>query len=85
MLGKMMLYKMRKDDARPAGGGNQNSPGDLVPAIITAVWPDEFAGENGGRVPGYNITVFPDGRETLWRTSVKIGDEEGELRPMPEE
>jgi hypothetical protein len=86
MFGKIVLYKMRKDNCgfrpgcfAPDGSriGNQSQPGDLVPAIITRVWPGEF---DAGKSDGYNITVFPDGPTPIWATSVKFGDGEGELR-----
>jgi hypothetical protein len=86
---------MRKDNcgykpgfSSPDGAriGNQSSPGDLVPAIITREWPDEFERPGGyGRVPGYNVTVFPDGPTPIWATSVKFGDGEGELRLIEKE
>lgn len=91
MLGKIVLYKMRAQDCGFSSDiylkgqrvGNQSSPGDLVPAIITRVWPDEFQGAEG-RVDGYNITVLPDGPTPLWITSTKFGDGDGEIRLVEE-
>jgi hypothetical protein len=93
MLGKMVLYKMPFDQCgwrKEVGAdgcvlGNQNGPGDLAPAIITAVWKDEYAGLSGERVDGYNLMVFPDGRTPIWATSVKFGDNEREIQFPKEE
>lgn len=72
VVGQIVLYKIGEHDARK---GNQSDIGNLVPAIVTRIWPNEY-----GTEAGYNITVFPDGEQTLWRTSVKIGFDPGQIQ-----
>ena len=50
--------------------GNHVSPGDEFPMIITAVW---------GNTPQalVNGTVFLDGSDTFWATSVGVGPHAG--------
>lgn len=47
--------------------GNNVAAGDVYPMVITRVWgdPSEFTAVNG--------TVFLDGNDTLWATSVDQG------------
>lgn len=53
--------------------GNIVQPGERVPLIITAVWPD---GENGEvtETSLFNGQAILDGNDSLWVTSTKIGD-----------
>jgi len=64
----------------PAGAqahvGNPHSEGQLLPAIVCVVWPDE----HGPDFDGVNAQVFLDGNDSLWVTSVKEGTEPGTWR-----
>lgn len=64
-------------DGWPAGAqahvGNPVSEGQDVPAIITAVWPNEY-----GDQPGVNAQVFLDGNDSFWITYKKEGTLPGE-------
>jgi len=52
--------------------GNQVHVGQVVPFVVTAVWPEEFDGKGG-----YNGQVLLDGTDSLWVTSVQQGMEPG--------
>lgn len=54
--------------------GNPVSAGQVVPMIVTAVWPDEF----GPGEPGINGQIILDGCDSLWVTSVREGGRSGE-------
>ncbi len=56
--------------------GNSASQGDVLPLIISRVWPNEF----GPDVDGVNGQVFLDGNDTLWVTSIREGQEEGQYK-----
>lgn len=88
-LGRIVIYALTADDAvkinrrrrhaqrhmdkhrsRKAGVmvhvGNSVAEGQLFPMIITAVW-------GGEPTSAVNGTVFLDGSDTFWRTSVSVG------------
>ncbi len=56
--------------------GNPASAGELVPVIVTAVWPDEF----GTGIPGVNGQALLDGNDSLWICSAREGTEVGQWR-----
>jgi hypothetical protein len=74
-VGQIVLYRINGVD-KQTGDTHQNYDGEQVPAIVTKIWPGEF---DSGKTPGYNITVFPDGNSTMWRTSVREGDGPGQI------
>ena len=47
--------------------GNPVTPGEHIPMIVVAVWPNEF----GPDVHGVNGQALLDGNDSLWVTSVK--------------
>lgn len=56
--------------------GNPAYAGDVLPLIISKVFPEEF----GPNVPGINGQIMLDGNDTLWVTSVKEGQGQHEWR-----
>lgn len=54
--------------------GNPHHKGQVLPMIITVVWPNEY----GPNFDGVNGQVILDGNDTLWVTSVKEGTEDGQ-------
>jgi hypothetical protein len=79
--GRIVHYRLTATDVaainvRRANGtdvGNSVQEGQHPPAIVTAFWPNEF-----GDQPGINAQVFLDGNDSLWVTSKKEGDSNGE-------
>ena len=69
-IGSIVIYHATEEEKQ---GRNNNQ--DVAPAIVNAVWPDEYP-ESGQ--PGLNLTVFTDGTDTMWKTSAKFGTEPGE-------
>ena len=73
-LGRVVLYRMSDFTlARVAaldGEVNRPRPGDLLPMLITKDWGDGLV----------NGTLFLDGADTLWMTSVKEGHRDGEFQ-----
>lgn len=53
--------------------GNSARAGDIIPAIIVKVWPNEF-----GDKPGVNGQAFLDGNDSFWITSKGEGTENGQ-------
>jgi hypothetical protein len=53
--------------------GNRVRAGQPYPAIVTAVWPEEF----GKDTVGVNAQVLLDGSDSFWITSVREGTEAG--------
>lgn len=80
--GRIVHYRLSKSDAerittRRASNslhGNPVTEGDVVPLIVSKVWPDEY----GAGVPGVNGQAFLDGADQLWVTSAKEGPEPGQ-------
>ena len=76
--GRIVLYKLSRNDCDKAEEmtrvsgvnhpGNRPSPGEVVPAIVVVAWNDHM----------FNGQAFLDGRLTLWLTSVREGDGQGE-------
>lgn len=62
--------------AWPAGAqahvGNPVHVGQIIPMIVTAVWPREF-----GDQPGVNGQCLLDGNDSFWVTSKQEGDGAG--------
>lgn len=56
--------------------GNPEFGGMERPAIVTAIWNNEY----GDGVPGVNLQVFLDGNDTLWVTSKRQGPAAGQWR-----
>lgn len=54
--------------------GNPVSGGEVVPMIVTQVWPNEFGPDR----PGVNGQAFLDGSDSLWVASVEEGDGAGQ-------
>ena len=67
--GRIVLYKLDGLSAGKAGG--HSYAGDVVPAIIVQVWPDN-------RV---DLKVFSDGPSDVWVTSVPEWDADGVTSP----
>lgn len=53
--------------------GSPVAQGDVFPAIIVRVFPDE----HGPGAPGVNAQVLLDGNDTLWILSAREGTENG--------
>lgn len=86
-LGRVVHYRLTKDDCaaieaqRRVSGmpGNPVVPGAVVPAVVVAVWPDEYPGSvrdpdlEANYVPaspfGLNPNCILDGYGQLWVTS----------------
>lgn len=63
---KMDWHRLLKTGAQ-VHVGNVVKEGDVYPMIITRVWgPDETSAVNG--------TVFLDGNDSFWATSVSVGE-----------
>lgn len=54
--------------------GNPAFAGEVVPLVIVHVWPHEF----GKDVDGVNGQALLDGNDSLWVTSVREGEENGQ-------
>ena len=67
-----------KDEKWPVGAqahiGSPLSVGQVLPMIACVIWPHEY----GTDVPGVNGQVMLDGNDTLWVTSIKEGEENGQ-------
>lgn len=71
------------DEKWPAGAqahiGNPAYAGQVFPAIVVEVWPNEHGPEHDG----INAQVFLDGNDTLWVTSVGEGEGPGQWQWPP--
>ena len=71
-LAKIVLYKISENDcltiAGMSGLNNRPRPGDRLPMLITRDWGGDLV----------NGTVFLDGKDTLWKTSVGEGVDPGQ-------
>ncbi|KJL49528.1 hypothetical protein RS84_00241 [Microbacterium hydrocarbonoxydans] len=75
--GRIVLYKLRPADVAIITAeratdpthrrGNVPMPGDVVPLIVVRVWPD-----------GVNGQAILDGNDSLWVTSARQGDADGQ-------
>ncbi len=72
-IGEVVQYHLSPIDVErirerrtTSGYGNAPYVGELVPLVITKVWPNEF----GDGVPGVSGQAILDGSDTLWVTSV---------------
>lgn len=85
-IGRIVHYTLTETDAivihpRRVGGathGNEVTAGQVFPMMITRLWtynPDETSVVQG--------QVFLDGDDSLWVTSVKQGDGEGQWHKPP--
>lgn len=54
--------------------GNPTLPGQVVPLVVTAVWPDEY----GPGTFGVNGQALLDGSDSLWVTSAAEGSKPGQ-------
>lgn len=74
-VGRIVLYTYQEADL-PIG--SKHCAGEVRPAIVVRVWPNEFPHNDGTVEPGYNIQVFTDRANdgfhegTLWKTSVRL-------------
>lgn len=59
-IGRIVIYKVSSEDK--TGVGHNNA--EAVPAVIVRVWSDTCV----------NLHVLTDGPNTLWKTSVSLGD-----------
>jgi hypothetical protein len=70
-IGRIVHYKPTGGDrAAWSAHGNHIGEDDLLPAIIVAVWSDEYV----------NLRVFLDGTESPWATSATLGEGEHQWR-----
>lgn len=53
--------------------GNPVNAGEIVPLMVTQVWPNEY----GPDFHGINGQCLLDGNDSLWVTSIKEGEEPG--------
>lgn len=94
-IGRIVHYRLTANDAetilarraatRGQSIGNTPHEGQVVPLIITAVWPEEYAGnarlghhEEGTKYDGpegVNGQVLLDGNDSLWVTSIPQHEE----------
>jgi hypothetical protein len=70
IIGNIVIYHVTEGEKI---GRNNNQ--DVAPAIVNAVWPDEYP-ESGQ--PGLNLNVFTDGTDIMWKPSVKFGTDPGQ-------
>lgn len=81
-IGRLVHYRLSKQDVehiaarRGTSGhhGNSVAEGEVVPLIVSKVWPSEY----GEGIPGVNGQAFLDGADQLWVTSAKEGPEPGQ-------
>lgn len=60
-------HSLNWPDGAQAHVGNSVIAGEVFPAIVTRIFPNEF-GENN---PGVNLQVMLDGNDSLWVTSAR--------------
>ncbi len=72
-IGRIVHYKLPADISSKSGQ-NPHQAGQEVPMIIVVVWPNEY----GPGHEGVNGQAFLDGNESLWVTSAKEGNGNGE-------
>lgn len=79
--GNIVSYKLSAADCaaitkqRESGQrGNPVAEGDTYPALVVAVFTNEF----GQGVHGLNLKVFLDGDDSFWATSRRLGNKPGE-------
>jgi hypothetical protein len=74
-VGRTVLYTYQEADLPP---GYKHCAGEVRPATVVRVWPDEYPHSDGSVEPGYNLQVLTDrGNDgftegTLWKTSVRL-------------
>lgn len=79
-VGRTVLYTYQEADL-PVG--KRHLAGEVRPAVIVRVWPNEFPQHGTFGEDGYNIRVFTDGandgftqeESVLWKTSIRLADE----------
>lgn len=64
--------RQRDDASVPIHAGNQAYEGDIYPMLIVRAWGNEPTSAVNGQ-------VFLDGDDTLWVTSVTMGDDLGQF------
>jgi hypothetical protein len=71
-----MDYHRWKKNGTMVHVGNAVTAGQIVPAMIVAVW---------GTTPksAVNLKLFLDGSDDYWVTSTSVGDEDGKYHWMP--
>ena len=82
-IGETLLYRMTQDDCQRLTDEarrrhlqfNYHGVGQLVPFIAVVLWPGEY----GVDAPhGVNGQLLLDGALTMWKTSAKHGEEDGQ-------
>lgn len=74
-VGRTVLYTYQEADLPP---GYKHRAGEVRPATVVRVWPDEYPHSDGSVEPGYNLQVLTDrdndglAEGTLWKTSVRL-------------
>ena len=72
-IGQIVLYKPTQEDKNYMSNTNTIcNKQDVLPAIIVAVWGETCV----------NLKVIMDGVQDLWKTSVLLGEEEGNWKPQ---
>jgi hypothetical protein len=71
-----MDYHRWKKNGTMVHCGNEVKAGQIVPAVIVAVW---------GNTPtcAVNLKLFLDGSDNHWITSVSVGEKDGDYHWMP--
>ena len=72
-IGQIVVYKPTQEDKNYMSNTNTIcNKQDLLPAIIVAVWSETSV----------NLKVIMDGVQDLWKTSVPLGNGEGNWKPQ---
>lgn len=79
-VGRTVLYTYQEADL-PVG--KRHLAGEVRPAVVVRVWPNEYPQDGTCGEDGYNIRVFTDGandgftqeESVLWKTSIRLADE----------
>jgi len=77
-VGRIVLYTYKEADLLD---GKRHLAGEVRPAIVVRIWPNEFPQYGPQGEDGYNLQVFTDQENdgfetgTLWKTSVRLASE----------
>jgi hypothetical protein len=66
-IGRIVHYKTTEKERKSMQDHNACNVQEVLPAVIVAVWSETTV----------NLQVICDGELALWKTSVPIGDDEG--------
>jgi len=73
-IGKVVLYNITQTDATAMADMPNCNVQEVLPATIVAIWNDSED------YPLVNLSVTLDGEGTMWKTSISLGEGQGQFQ-----